>query len=144
MTDVVPETLRRNARPPMSMDAAPASGTASVTRTTARPRSWVTPLLFDRTATGHRPDDPAVRRYWTAVIGPSAVAELLRLIAAARDGRRIRRPLRLSVLASEGLVEYEGDIVLVRPTIPRLGDSQLRRLRPALRAEYTAQLDSSP
>ncbi len=136
MVAVVPETLRRNARPPMSMDAAPASGTAAAQRPTVRPRQWVAPLLFDRAAGGHSPDDPAVRRFWTAIIGPSAVADLLRLTAAASAGRRIRMPLRLANLAAEGLIHRSGSIVLVRPTIPYLSPSQRRRLRPALRSEY--------
>ncbi len=136
MVAAVPETLRRNARPPMSMDAAPASGAAAALRPTVRPRQWVAPLLFDRTADGHSPDDPAVRRFWTAIIGPSAVADLLRLTAAASTGRRIRKPLRLASLAAEGLIHRCGPIVLVRPTVPFLSPSQRRRLHPALRSEY--------
>lgn len=120
----------------MSMDAAPASGTAAAVRPTARPRPIVFPLLFDRDAVGHAPDDPAVRRFWTAVVGPSAVADLLRLTAAAITGRRIQEPLRLATLATEGLVYRAGSIVLVRPMIPHLAQAQLRRLSPALRAEY--------
>lgn len=121
----------------MSMDAAPASSTtAATTRPTAVPRRLVAPLLFERGTDGHRMDDPAVRRFWCAVVGPGAVADLLRLTAAAHAGRRIREPLRLAVLASEGLVERHGDIVLVRPLIPRLGARHLRRLRPSMRAEY--------
>jgi hypothetical protein len=120
----------------MSMDAAPASGTAAATRPTAIPRRLVAPLLFDRDAEGHPMDDPAVRRFWVAVIGPGAVADLLRLTAAAHVGRRIREPLSLPTLASEGLIERSGDIVLVRPRIPHLGRRQLGRLRPSLRAEY--------
>jgi len=136
MVAAVPETLRRNARPPMSKDAAPASGAAAAPRPTVRPRLWVDPLLFDRSADGHSPDDPAVRRFWTAIIGPSAVADLLRLTAAASTGRRIRMPLRLANLAAEGLIHRSGSIVLVRPTVPYLSPSQRQRLHPALRSEY--------
>jgi len=141
MVVVVPETLRRNARPPMSMDAAPASGTAAAVRPTVRPRPWVAPLLFDRDAHGHAPDDPAVRRFWTAVVGPSAVTDLLRLTAAAALGRPIREPLRLANLAAEGLIHRSGSIVLVRPTIPYLSPAQLRRLRSDLRVEYAALME---
>jgi hypothetical protein len=141
MVDVVPESLRRNARPPMSMDAAPASGTASAVRPTAQRRRWVAPLLFDRSTRGHSPSDPAVRRFWTAVIGPTAVADLLRLTAAASSGRRIREPLRLSSLAAEGLIQRSGEIVLVRPQIPFLGPEHLRRLAPRLRKEYLAYIE---
>jgi len=118
------------------MDAAPASGTAAATRPTVKPRSWVAPLLFDRNAIGHSPDDPAVRRFWTALLGPSAVADLLRLTAAAANGRRIREPLHVAHLAAEGLVHRSGPMVLVRPTIPYLSPSQLQRLPAALRVEY--------
>ena len=136
MVTVVPGTFRRNDRPPMSMDAAPASGTTVAIRPTAQPRSWVAPLLFDRRAPGHTPDDPAVRKFWTAVLGPSAVADLLRLTAAATSGRWIQEPLRLANLAAEGLIHRSGSIVLVRPMVPYLGETQLRRLHPALRTEY--------
>ena len=136
MVAVVPETLCRNARPPISMDAAPASGTAAAVRPTVQPRPWVAPVLFDRDARGHAPDDPAVRRFWTAIVGPSAVADLLRLTAAAVAGRPIREPLRLASLAAEGLIHRAGSIVLVRPTIPYMSPAQLPRLRSALRIEY--------
>ena len=122
------------------MDAAPASGTTAATRPTAIRRRLIAPLLFDRDAVGHHMDDPAVRRFWTAAIGPAAVADLLRLTAAAHAGRRIKEPLRLGILASEGLVERHGDAVLVRPLIPHLGPRQLGRLRPMLRTEYRAVL----
>jgi len=128
------------------MDAAPASGIASATpaapqpRPTARPRPWIAPLLFDRHAAGHEPTDPLVRRFWTAIVGPTAVSELLRLVAAARAGRRIREPLRLSALAAEGLVARSGELVLTRPRIPHLGPAQLRRLPPHLRVEYLAAI----
>jgi hypothetical protein len=140
----------------MSMDAAPASGTAAATpqtgtdappaadtRPTAEPRRLIAPLLFDRDADGHRADDPAVRRFWSAAIGPGAVADLLRLTAAAHAGRRIKEPVRLSILTAEGLVATHGDVVLVRPLIPRLGHRQLRRLRPSLRAEYRAVVEAA-
>ncbi len=120
----------------MSMDAAPASGTTAAIRPTVRPRPWVAPILFELAARGHSPDDPAVRRFWTAIVGPSAVADLLRLTAAAVAGRRVREPLRLAHLAAEGLVHRSGSIVLVRPTIPYLSPAQLRRMKPTLRVEY--------
>jgi len=117
------------------MDAAPAPGAATA-RPTVLPRPWIAALLFDRDAPGHAPADPAVRRFWTAVIGPGAVADLLRLIAAAHGQRRLREPIHLALLAAEGLVVRDGDLVLVRPRIPFLTDRHRRRLRPNLRAEY--------
>jgi len=117
------------------MDAAPAPGTVTA-RPTVVPRPWIAALLFDRDTPGHAPTDPAVRRFWTAVVGPGAVADLLRLTAAARSGRRVREPLHLGLLAAEGLVIRDGDVVLVRPLIPYLGERHQLMLTPALRAEY--------
>lgn len=140
MTVAVPGTFRRDARPPIEMDAAPAPGTATA-RPTVEPRKWIAVLAFDRDAAGHAPSDPAVRRFWTAIVGPGAVADLLRLTAAAQSGRRLREPLHLALLAAEGLVARDGDIVLVRPRIPYLDDRHLLRLRPALRAEYRSLVE---
>jgi hypothetical protein len=121
----------------MSMDAAPVPGAAETSlRPTALPRPWIRPLLLDTGRSGHAPDDPAVRRFWTAVVGPGAVADLLRLTAAAHGGRAVRRPVHLPVLLREGLVERNGDEILVHPRIPTLLPCHLRRLRPCLRAEY--------
>lgn len=141
MTAVVPGFLRRDARPPIKMEAAPAPGTTTAFRPTAVPRPIIAALAFERDTPGHEPHDPMVRRFWTAIVGPGAVADLLRLIAATRSGRRLREPLHLGILAAEGLIEREGPIVLVRPRVPYLGASQLRRLRPALRAEYRGLLE---
>lgn len=124
------------------MDAAPASGTAAVTRPTVLPRPLVAPLLHDREAAGHRPDDPAVRRYWSAAIGPGAVVDLLRLVAAAHAGRRLREPIHLPTLVTEGLAHRDGDVVLVRPHIPHLGPRHLQRIHPSLRGEYLRLTES--
>ena len=135
MTVAVPGKLRRDARPPIEMDAAPAPGTATA-RPTIVPRPWVVALLFDRKAPGHAPTEPAVRRFWTAVVGPGAVADLLRLTAAAQSGRRLLEPVHLGLLAAEGLVARNGNLVLVRPMIPFLDERHQRMLNPSLRAEY--------
>ena len=138
MTATAPGKLRRDARPPIEMDAAPAPGVVASTRLrpTARPRPWVRPLLIDGPAMGHEPAEAAVRRFWTALLGPGAVADLLRITAAAAQGRRIRQPIHLAQLASEGLVERHRDLVLVRPLVPYLDLGQQQRLRPSLRGEY--------
>lgn len=119
------------------MDAAPAPDAAAVIdlRPTVRPRPWIRPILIEGGA-GHRPDDPAVRRFWTAAIGPRAVTDLLRLTAAAHQGRRVREPIHLALLAGEGLVHRHAGVVVVRSTVPPLGERHLRRIHPALRAEY--------
>ncbi len=126
------------------MDTAPAPGAAEALRPTAVPRPWIKPLLLpsDRRLADHAPDDPAVRRYWTAVIGPGAVADLLRLISAAVGGRSLRRPLHLQVLLREDLVQRSGGSFLVRRRVPALSEGQQRRLSPRLRAEYRMVLEA--
>jgi len=69
-------------------------------------------------------------------VGPGAVADLLRLTAAAHHERTIRRPVHLPVLLKEGLVERDGDEILVHPRVPTMAPCHLHRLRPSLRAEY--------
>ncbi|HSQ38030.1 MAG TPA: hypothetical protein VLS92_09080, partial [Acidimicrobiia bacterium] len=93
MTAAAPGAIRRDARPPIEMEPAPASGAAEVMplRPTAIPRPYIHPLLAASNGhAGHNPDDPAVRRYWSALVGPGAVADLLRLTATARRGGRLR------------------------------------------------------
>lgn len=136
MTAAVPGNLRRDDRPPIEMDAAPAPGTVAALRPTVVPRPWIHALHRPDHAPGHHPTDPAVRRFWTALVGPGAVADLLRLIAAAGSGRRVREPLHLGILAAEGLIDRSPTIVLVPRLVPFIDEIRQRRLRPALRAEY--------
>lgn len=121
------------------MEAAPTPGAAEVIalRPTALPRPYIRPRLQQAAdAPGHAPDDPLVRRYWSALVGPGAVADLLRLTVAARRGRRLRRPLHLPSLLREGLIRRDGNIIVVPERVPLLDESQQRRLHPSLRAEY--------
>jgi hypothetical protein len=85
-----------------------------------------------------------VRRYWTALVGPGAVADLLRLTAAARSGRAVRTPLHLDLLVTEGLVGRVGRVIAVSPAVPLLSPGHVRRLRPALRAEYRELTGRAP
>ena len=143
MTTAAPGALHGNARPPVAVDAAPAPGAAEVLRLrpTAIPRPYVHPRLAPVNGhPGHAPDDPIVRRYWSALVGPGAVADLLRLTAAARQGRRLRRPLHLSSLLREGLVHRDGQGIVVPQHVPRLDEGQQRRLHPSLRAEYRRRI----
>jgi len=98
------------------------------------PRPW----LDDQAFAGFLPAHPYVRRYWTALIGPGAVADLLRLTVAAVRGNDLKRPVHLEALAREGLVTSDDGIVLVRPTVPRISEANRRRLPSALRAELEA------
>ena len=120
------------------MDAAPAPGTVAASRPTVLPRPWIRAGYRPGPASGHHPADAAVRRYWTALIGPGAVADLLRLIAAAGSGRLLREPLHLAVLAAEELAHLAPGLVLVSATVPQLDEGRIARLRPSLRAEYRA------
>jgi hypothetical protein len=142
MTPAVPGTIRRDARPPIEMEAAPAAGTAGASiRATAVPRPWVSPRLCASTALcSHAPDDPLVRRFWTALIGPGAVADLLRLTTAAHNGGRLRRPTHLQILLAEGLAHRVGDTIVVPVRVPALSESHQRRLHPTLRAEYRSAI----
>jgi hypothetical protein len=101
-------------------------------RRTVRPRVW--PDTFD----GYPLHHPYVRRFWTALLGPGAVAELLRLATAAARGRSLPRPIHLRTLARYRLVTSQGDRLLVRATIPRLTPMQVRRLHPQLRVEHAS------
>ena len=125
---------QRDARPPVANHAVPSPGAA--TRASAAKRPVIEPRLLNDGLVGVAPDSPYVRRFWTAVLGPTAVAELLKLTTAARRETRLPRPLRLPQLVAEGLVALDSGDILVRSTVPLLGPRQVRRLNPALRAEH--------
>jgi hypothetical protein len=118
------------------VEAAPLSGAASPSPPTVRLRPFVRPALWPNEPGGYAQDHPYVRRFWTAVLGPGAVADLLRLITAARRERPLRRPLHLAQLAREGLVLFEADGLYVRSRVPPLSVRHLRRLPARLRAEH--------
>ncbi|MGH8936897.1 MAG: hypothetical protein ACRDXD_11670 [Acidimicrobiia bacterium] len=119
------------------MEAAPLSGAAEPSPTTVRRRPVLTPTLWtDAELPGYAPDHPYIRRFWTAVLGPGAVADLLRLITAARRQLPVREPLHLAELARAGLVRFEPGRVWVRETVPPLSAPHIRRLPPALRGEH--------
>lgn len=138
MPFTAPAPIRPDARPPIEMDAAPPAGAVNDLRPTVNRRPLIRPRLWtDSVAVlGHTVDDPYVRRYWTAVIGPGAVADLLRLTVAAQRRVAVVRPIRLGVLVRENLVRVENSTVWVRPTVPPLSVAHVRRLPPALRGEH--------
>ncbi len=75
-----------------------------------------------------------VRRYWTALIGPSAVGDLLRLVATARRSQRLLRPHGLRTLLRERLAtRLDGDAVAVTERVQPLADRQIGRLPSWLR-----------
>ncbi len=81
--------------------------------------------------------DGYVRRFWTAVLGPGAVADLLRLAAAAEGGRSLPRPVHLDVLVRSGLVGGgTGSVVIVSDRVPLLPRHLLATLPPGLRRSH--------
>ncbi len=124
------------------MDAAPAPGAVGVTRRTAIERPWITPRLLAGDRAGHELDDPAIRRFWTALVGPGAVADLLRMSRAAVTGRAIREPLHRWALLREHAIWWDGRDLWTHARVPFLTDRQLARLRPSLRVEYRSVLDA--
>lgn len=105
-------------RPPII--SAAKHGGASV-RPTARVRPTV-PVQPIPGGSGFEPSDPYVRKFWVAALGPSAVAELLRLINAASKGEEVRLPRYLPHLLRAGLVELrDGSLAVVQrvPPVPR-------------------------
>ena len=128
----------RDHRPPVAITAAPSPGGSDRRSVWRRPN--LRPRLLEDEGAGFPAHHPYVRRFWTAAVGPGAVADLLRLIAAARTRRTLPHPEYLHVLAGAGLVLLAGGIVWVRPLVPPLGGAQLRRMTPALRTEHGAQV----
>ncbi len=127
--------------PSSVVGSAPRSGAAaSHLRPTARQRAIITPIPWDWAeedeAERYTPTHPYVRLYWTATIGPGAVADLLRLATAATRGRSLRRPTHLHVLVRVGLAHTHKGHVFVRTRIPTLNTIQQRLLPPDLRRQH--------
>lgn len=81
--------------------------------------------------------DGYVRRFWTAALGPGAVADLLRLAAAAEGGRSLPRPVHLDALVRTGLVGGgAGPVLIVSDRVPLLPRHFLAALPPALRRSH--------
>ncbi|MBT8197275.1 MAG: hypothetical protein KJO84_02110 [Acidimicrobiia bacterium] len=106
-----------------------------ILRPTARVRPFISPVEWP--GDGFLPEDPYVRRYWTAAVGPGAVAELIKCAIAARRGHSVKVPLNLAILVAEGLMTVRGGNLAVRTRIPALNDAQQRRLPPPIRREHS-------
>jgi hypothetical protein len=93
---------------------------------------------------GWDPTDPYVRTFWLPIIGPGAVADLLRVAAAARRGRPLKHPMYLPTLIREGLVHLDPDgRIGVCAQVPTLDAAQIRRLPPTLRRRHRLVVGSS-
>ncbi|MDF1597157.1 MAG: hypothetical protein P1T08_13845 [Acidimicrobiia bacterium] len=131
---VVPvESKQLQPRPPVAPATPDPAGT---TPPTLRHRLHIQPHLL--AGSGHRrvPTDPYVRRFWTAALGPGAVADLLRLIRAAQRERSLPRPEHLSDLIRVGLAGHAEAGVWVAASIPDVPPADVRRLPPYLRREH--------
>lgn len=93
----------------------------------------VAPEVWETFEPGHAVTSAYVRTFWTALLGPGAVADLLRLATAASRGRSLRRPVGLSRLCVAGLAREHDGRLQVKTTIPTLTVHQLRTLHPAVR-----------
>jgi hypothetical protein len=122
-------------RPPIG--AVPPPGVAEPyarLRRTVYDRPWFVPAVWD--LPGDYPaSHPYVRRYWTPILGPGAVADLLRLATAATRGRSLPRPVHLVELARIGFVEETASEVSVRTRIPAVPAALRRKLPLMLQRE---------
>jgi hypothetical protein len=108
-------------------------------RPTVHERPLVRPVVWDVGDSSDFPlDHPYVRRYWVPVLGPGAIADLLRLATAAARGRPLPRPRHLADLGRAGLVRTERGVVMVRTGVAPVPERWRRRLPPRLRRELDA------
>lgn len=105
-------------------------------RPTALRRRSITPRIETGTSDGVVATHDYVRRYWIPVIGPGAVADLLRLTAAAQSGRSLPEPVHLASLLRLGLARRSQDTVFVPATVRTLDHTLVRGLPPSLRRSH--------
>ncbi|HKX76271.1 MAG TPA: hypothetical protein VJR05_12875 [Acidimicrobiia bacterium] len=96
--------------------------------------------LGDETC-GFLPTDPYVGRFWLAIVGPSALTDLLRLSQAARREELVLRPIHLRPLLEVGLVKIDREGLVVRRRIPELPPPLVGRLPVHLRRQHAAWLN---
>ena len=134
---LMPGTDPRAVRPPTHGVRAPFPGIAGPPiRRTALARNDIAPVLARVTGAGYTPTHDYVRRFWIAALGPGAVADLLRLTAAAHSGRSLKEPIHLSTLLAAGLVLRCDSTLTVPDTIPPVPDHLVRRFPPRLRRAH--------
>jgi hypothetical protein len=139
----VPGTSSPQVRPPLVGGNQGLPGTsdrsrAAAVRRTAQQRRIIEPIGEAGPTDGYAMTDPYVRRFWVAALGPGAVADLLRLAAAAQSGRSLRTPTHLPTLVINGLVRRDGDTLVVPDSVPPLPRRLVDRLTPSIRHQFIA------
>lgn len=100
------------------------------------------PVRLVQVAHGIDPSDRYVRKFWVAALGPSAVAELLRLVSAAGKGEEVRLPRYLPHLLRAGLVRIVDGTLAVDSLVPAVPAEMRWRFPPDVAAEHAAWLQS--
>ncbi len=140
MTTTLPQapgTDPGRVRPPTHGVRVPIPGVADPTiRRTAIARNELAPTLTPTNRAGYAPTHDYVRRFWIAVLGPGAVADLLRITAAAHSGRSLKEPVHLSTLLAAGLVLWHNETLTVPDTVPPVPQHIVARFPPALRRAH--------
>ena len=133
-----PGDSSRQVRPPSGGQRVPPPGVLGdrAIRRTAKVREIVRPVPSRHDAAGFAMTHAYVRQFWVAAIGPGAVADLLRLAAAAQSGRSLRKPIHLPSLLTEGLVSHAGGTLYVPKSIPRVPPRLVKSMPPALRRAH--------
>lgn len=128
----------RQDRPPCTGDSTSTPGVSELSevRRTAVQRRSINPRIESGESEGVAATHAYVRRYWIPIIGPGAVADLLRLTAAAQSGRSLPEPVHLASLLRLGLARRSQDTVFVPSTVRTLDHTLVRRLPPSLRRSH--------
>jgi hypothetical protein len=98
------------------------------------------PVKLIHSSEGIEPSDPYVRRFWVAALGPGAVAELLRLVSAARKGEWVRLPRHLPQLLRAGLVRIVDGNLAVEALVPPVPPEMRWRFPPDIAAAHSLWL----
>ena len=99
-------------------------------------RTIISPMIESVSPEGMAATHEYVRRYWIPIIGPGAVADLLRLTAAAHSGRSLPEPVHLPALMRAQLVRRQDATLYVPDTVRPLDRSLVRRLPPSIRRTH--------
>jgi hypothetical protein len=126
------------ASPPVGRANPPADATPPTGRVLMhRPPMRAVPMVRSE---GFPLDHPYVRRWWTCALGPTAIADLLRLGRAATRGASLPLPLGLPRLLAVGLVHHTGRTVVVPTRVPPVPERLLARMPVHLREQHRLEV----